>query len=304
MMEFSVTLPDETAGAQDVPDRTEPDQPGVGTASADNAPPVTMPPVAEPPAARPSPMVPALTRTILAEQDVAPDETDEMMPDVIRNRNWTEEQLRLLIGETIRQDPKLVIDSLVKYQQDRLKLARVLTDDQRVAMEDTTNAFVGGNPEGDITIVVFADYNCPHCRAGNAALADLVAVDGRIRLIHRDWPILSEGSLVAAQIAQLATKQGLYREVHDAFMSATTDIDLVTALELAAAAGMDTDTTKASLGDAAGNDHIRQSYELANSAAIEGTPAYIVNGYVVPTNATLEDLKGMIAQLRASPQEQ
>ena len=78
---------------------------------------------------------------------------------------------------------------------------------------------IGGNPDGDLTIVDFFDYNCPFCKKSATHLERLVKADGKIKLIYKDWPILTETSIVGAQLALGAKYQGKYLEVHHALMN-------------------------------------------------------------------------------------
>ncbi|WP_283807051.1 DsbA family protein [Bradyrhizobium elkanii] len=59
----------------------------------------------------------------------------------------------------------------------------------------------GGNPNGDLTIVDFFDYNCPYCKAAAKNLEKVVKDDGRIRLVYKDWPILHPTSIIGARLA-------------------------------------------------------------------------------------------------------
>ena len=70
---------------------------------------------------------------------------------------------------------------------------------------------VGGNPNGDVTIVEFFDYNCGYCRRSHPTVKSVVSGDGKIRIVHKQFPILSEESKVAARMALAAAKQGKYR---------------------------------------------------------------------------------------------
>ncbi|WP_180900266.1 DsbA family protein [Martelella soudanensis] len=76
-----------------------------------------------------------------------------------------------------------------------------------------------GNPEGDVTIVAFLDYNCPFCKKSAPDLDRIVKEDGNIRLVYKDWPVLSEASVYGAQLALAAKYQGKYDEVHHALMA-------------------------------------------------------------------------------------
>jgi len=76
----------------------------------------------------------------------------------------------------------------------------------------------GGNPEGDVTIAAFSDYNCPFCKATERNLDRLIKDDGKIRLVYKDWPILSSASVYGARLALAAKYQGQYVLIHSALM--------------------------------------------------------------------------------------
>lgn len=78
---------------------------------------------------------------------------------------------------------------------------------------------IGGNPDGDLNVVVFLDYNCPYCKFANPELARFVVGDGGVRLTYRDWPILGEASIYGARIALAATYQGQYETAHRVLMA-------------------------------------------------------------------------------------
>jgi hypothetical protein len=86
------------------------------------------------------------------------------------------------------------------------------------AILNDPEAPVAGNPKGDVTIVAFLDYNCPFCKKSAPDLAKVVKTDGKIRLVYKDWPILTPASFHGAQLALAAKYQGKYEAVHDALM--------------------------------------------------------------------------------------
>src|SRR5271165_2970632 len=75
-----------------------------------------------------------------------------------------------------------------------------------------------GNPNGDLTVVEFFDYQCPYCKKLAPDIAQLLKEDGNIRLVLKDWPIFGPASTAAARLA-LATKyQDKYVQAHDALI--------------------------------------------------------------------------------------
>ena len=81
-------------------------------------------------------------------------------------------------------------------------------DTTRDAILNDPAAPVAGNPKGDLTIVSFFDYNCRFCKKSEPDLERLVKADGNIRLVYKDWPILTEASITGAQLVLAAKYQG------------------------------------------------------------------------------------------------
>ena len=106
----------------------------------------------------------------------------------------------------------------------------------------------GGNPKGDVTIVAFVDYNCPFCKKSAPDLERIVAEDGQIRLVYKDWPILSEASVFGAQLALASKYQGAYLRTHTALMSVRGHVSKESLLEAVKASGIDMDRVQNDLG--------------------------------------------------------
>ena len=103
-----------------------------------------------------------------------------------------------------------------------IKLARAATGDDEVLTEAKVlrdpDTPVAGNPDGNITIVEWSDYNCPYCRKLEPELRQVVQDDGKVRLVMKDWPILGPVSVTAARTALAAKFQDKYLPAHDAMM--------------------------------------------------------------------------------------
>src|SRR5690606_15991064 len=94
---------------------------------------------------------------------------------------------------------------------------RVRADDLSAEMIlNDPDAPVGGNPEGELTIVSFFDYNCPFCKRTVAPLNAVLASDGNIRHVYKDWPILTKSSIYGAKLALAAKYQGRYEDAYSA----------------------------------------------------------------------------------------
>ena len=161
---------------------------------------------------------------------------------------------------------------------------------------------VTGNIKGDLTIVTFFDYNCPFCKRAEPALERVVAEDGHIRLVYKDWPILTKASVYGAQLALAAKYQGKYDAVHAALMSIPgTKIPEDQMLAAIQKSGVDMEKLDADLK--AHGDEImgllRQNLAQADSLGLQGTPAYIVGHFKVTSALTYEGFKHVVADARA-----
>jgi protein-disulfide isomerase len=150
-----------------------------------------------------------------------------------------------------------------------------LTPVVRAAMAEP--APTGGNPEGDVTLAVFTDYNCPACRLAHPEMIAAVKADGAVRLKYMDWPIFGEDSRAAARAAIAADAQGLYAKVHAALMQGgRADADAARAALVAA--GGDADLLRSELLDAGSRiDGQLSRFALhAFALGLGGTPGHLI----------------------------
>jgi protein-disulfide isomerase len=144
------------------------------------------------------------------------------------------------------------------------------------AIYRSPTSFVAGNPDGDVSVVAFFDYNCPYCREGAPDLAKLVAADGKVRLVLKELPVLGADSEVVARIAQAAMAQGKYLELHNALFAGRGRATKETALRLASELGLDAAKLENDMQGQAVEGAIAGNEELADRLGIEGVPFYLV----------------------------
>src|SRR5262245_11281707 len=119
---------------------------------------------------------------------------------------------------------------------------------EAAVLRDPDNPVVG-NPEGDITIVEWFDFNCPYCRKLEPELRQVVQDDGKVRLVLKDWPILGPVSVAAARMALACKYQDKYAPAHDALIGVSSKLTEPRIDELLAGAGIDIDRAKRDLTD-------------------------------------------------------
>lgn len=159
---------------------------------------------------------------------------------------------------------------------------------------------VAGNPDGDITIVEWFDYNCPYCRKLEPELRQVIHDDGKVRLLLKDWPILGPVSVVAARMALACKFQGKYDAAHDAMIGINSKLTEPRIAELLAGAGVDVDRARRDL-DAKGkviDALLARNNEQAEGLDFRGTPSFIVGKFRVPGVLTMDQFAAVIADAR------
>src|SRR5207249_2433722 len=157
-----------------------------------------------------------------------------------------------------------------------------------------------GNPDGDINIVEWFDYNCPYCRKIAPEIQQVIQDDGKVRLVLKDWPILGEVSKIAARMALAAKYQDKFVEAHDALIGVSSRLTEPRIRELLAGAGINMDrlngdlTAKAKEIDAI----LARNSDQAKAFEFRGTPSFIVGKFRVPGILTMAQFEQVIADAR------
>lgn len=159
---------------------------------------------------------------------------------------------------------------------------------------------VGGNPNGDVTIVEFFDYRCPYCKQMEPSLEALLKEDGKIRIVYKEFPVLGPESVYASHIALAAQQQGKYAAFHDAMMATKGKVTEEVILDVAARAGLDLAKAKAEMNAPQIEALIRSNYALADALDIQGTPAFIIGDQLVPGATDIAQLRELVAAARQS----
>ena len=161
---------------------------------------------------------------------------------------------------------------------------------------------VAGNPAGDVTIVAFMDYNCPFCKKSSPDLERFVDDDGKVRLIYKDWPILTNASVTGAHLALAAKYQDKYREAHVAMMSIRGQkIDDASLREAVKGAGIDMALLDADLKahDADIAALLKRNMSEADSLGLEATPVFLIGPFKVAKALDYDEFKATVADFRA-----
>ena len=225
-----------------------------------------------------------------------------LMPLPALAQDLDEARIKELVLEAIRQNPEIVMEAVAILEQRQAGAqadAQALAlETQRDLIEHDPNAPVLGNPDGDVTVVEFFDYNCPYCRRVKPEVRALIDADPNIRLVYREWPILGEGSVFAAKAALAARKQGKYEAFHWAMMGNEGRAEEASVLRVAEEVGLDIDQLRADMADPDVADHIATSMQLTQALGFNGTPSFVIGDALVPGFVETDKLAKLVAAAR------
>jgi protein-disulfide isomerase len=219
------------------------------------------------------------------------------------------EDERYAFGAEVRaylmENPEVILEAVNLLEQQQAE-AESLRDEDLVAanLEALHNdgfSWVGGNPDGDITLVEFMDYRCGYCRKAAPEVAKLLQEDGNIRLIVKEFPILGEASVFASRFA-VAAKQlagdDAYEQVHDALIEMGGEPNEVSMRRLAEGLSLDGDAILAAMGSDAVTDELRRTRALAQELAISGTPTFVLGNQLLRGYLPADQLKVIVDEQR------
>jgi protein-disulfide isomerase len=213
------------------------------------------------------------------------------------------DQVEAIVRDYLMREPEIIYEALQELQRretaaetERRKAALTARKDD---LFHSTASPVGGNPEGNITLVEFFDYRCGYCRRVVGSLRALVDQDEGLRVVFKEFPILGEDSVRAARAALAAERQGLYMPFHFALMAAD-DLSMAGIVQVAAGVGLDTDQLAKDMELPEIQAEITANYALARELGIEGTPAFVIGDNLVPGAVTEERLAALIDEARTN----
>jgi protein-disulfide isomerase len=244
----------------------------------------------------------AAALTLLAGLAAAPQAVlgQEAAPSFDAKQN---EAIEAVVRQYLLDHPEVVVEALQLYEQrqqaaeaERRKTAILALADQLTA--DPADPVIG-NPEGDVTLVEFFDYRCPYCRQMTDTLAQLIDEDPKLRVVMKEFPILSRESVLAARAAMAAQRQGKYEAFHFALMENGGGFSEDEILAVADSVGLDTERLSGEMQDPAIEAVLRNNHALAEKLGITGTPAFVIGDTMVPGAVSLDELRAKIAEARA-----
>ena len=212
------------------------------------------------------------------------------------------QQIEKIVREYLLREPEIIYQALEELQrrQAEAEAARqqaAIAENRSELLKDPASP-VGGNPDGDVTLVEFFDYRCAYCRRVVSSMRALLDEDRDLRVVFKELPVLGPDSERAARAALASRRQGGYVPFHFALMAAE-DLSLQGIRAAAEAVGLDPDRLEADMSAPEVNAAIQANYALANELGIEGTPAFVIGTQLIPGAVDKARLEQLIREARS-----
>jgi len=210
---------------------------------------------------------------------------------VLKDQNEFEE----LIENWIEKNP-----DKIRYALEMLKAREEKVEKEKnfLLLSDNSLDPFFGNPNANITIYEFFDYNCGYCKSVLPTLLNVVKKDKNIKLIFKEFPILSETSLKAALYALAAQKQNLYFEFHTRIMEYRGRLNNDIFIKVANDIGLNIEMLKNDLDDKNIRMAIEKNRLIAKGFNINGTPTLIIGDKIIPGAINEQQLNELIKEIR------
>lgn len=203
------------------------------------------------------------------------------------------------------EHPEVLFEAIQILEQRRSEANRA--NDADLVSENSDDLFadgfsyVGGNPDGDVTLVEFIDYRCGYCKKAHSEVKQVLEQDGNIRYIVKEFPILGPDSVSAGRMALAALKldPSKYAELNDQLMSYDGTLNEQAAYRIARDVGYDISALKEAANAPEIEEQVKQTYELADRLGIQGTPGFVIGDQLVRGYVPGEELLAAVEAARS-----
>lgn len=220
------------------------------------------------------------------------------------DRPVTRAEIPGLVREALMNDPEMIKEAVQRLREKQEAEAKKKTGDGIVKNKDNLfnnpDSPVVGAADADVTLVEFFDYHCGYCKRMLPEMSKLMGEDKKLRVIFKEYPILSEDSVTAAKAALAVNRiaKDKYFAFHTALMKSTAKFDEKSLLDMAKKQGISVDKLKTEMAKPELTAILDKNREIASEIGITGTPGIILGGELIPGALPYEDLKKAVGAAR------
>lgn len=210
-----------------------------------------------------------------------------------------EATVRKLLTE---KEPEIIITAAKAVQEKRSQEAteqgkKSLGENRNQIFTDPSSP-VGGNPEGDVTVVEFFDYQCGYCKMAQEAVAKLLEADKSVRFVYKEFPILSDTSTLISKLALASAKQGKYEKFHVALMTTKEQLSEDVVYKIASDVGLDVAQLKKDAESPEIAKAIADNISLGGMLGARGTPTFVIGEDLFPGAMDYNQLQDAVMAAR------
>lgn len=196
---------------------------------------------------------------------------------VAPDRSATEE----IIRDYLVSHPEVIEEALIALQAkrdaDKTASSRAAIGENQAALVSHAGDYSIGPADAPVTVIEFFDYRCGPCRASMEAVNALPErYKGQVRVVFKEFPILSPESAKAAIATLAAGRQGKYVEMHQALMRSPSDFTDDDIAAVAGSVGLDMAQWRDDIEDPALLQHIDDNFSLAQAIGANATPTFVI----------------------------
>ena len=213
-------------------------------------------------------------------------------------------EIERIVRDYLLANPEVIEEALnalrAKRDQEAVAAQTKAIEEKREAIFNSPNQMVLGNPQGPITLVEFFDYNCGYCKRALSDMTALIDANPDLRVVIKEFPILSEGSVEAARVSVAIkdTAPENYLKFHQEIFSRPGQASGDKALEIAEDLGLDAEALREAANAEGVTRNLQEVQQLAAALGISGTPSYVIGGELVPGAAGYDALQEKVTAVR------
>jgi len=215
-------------------------------------------------------------------------------------------EIEKIVKDYLLKHPEVLQEVIAELEK---KQAAAQADRHRAAVKahakplfSSANQVTLGNPNGDVTLVEFFDYNCGYCKRAMSDMLTLLKTDPKLKFVLKEFPVLGQGSVEAAQVAtavRMQDKDGKkYLAFHQKLLGGRGRADKKRALAVAREVGLDMARIEKDMASAEAKQSLAEAFKLAEVLGLNGTPSYVVGSDVVVGAIGLAGLKEKVNRAR------
>jgi len=211
-------------------------------------------------------------------------------------------------GDAVRnyllENPEIIETALMALQAKRAQAAKAEQSRSIAQMQDllfnSEHQIVLGNPNGEVTLVEFFDYNCGYCKRAFPDMMALIENNPDLKMVLKEFPILSEGSVEAARVAIAvnAVAPDRYVDFHREMMTRGGQADRAKAMQIVNDLDLDAAAVEREAAASSVDENISEVRAIADALDVSGTPSYVIADQAVPGAVGFDQLQQMVIAAR------